>query len=98
MSVLIQTTQGEIVVDLFVEKCPKSCLNFLKLCKLKFYNFTCCHELVQDFVASFGKPELFNDSEDVKSDGVCADFLINKISKVFNPEITKDLHHDKLGI
>jgi peptidyl-prolyl cis-trans isomerase-like 4 len=39
MSVLLDTTQGEIVIDLFTEKCYRSSLNFLKLCKLKRYNF-----------------------------------------------------------
>lgn len=35
MSVMLDTTQGEIVLDLFVKKCPKACKNFLKLCKIK---------------------------------------------------------------
>lgn len=33
MSVLLETSRGDIVVDLYVEDCPKTCLNFLKLCK-----------------------------------------------------------------
>jgi peptidyl-prolyl cis-trans isomerase-like 4 len=39
MSVLIDTTAGEIVIDLYTDKCYRSTLNFLKLCKLKKYNF-----------------------------------------------------------
>lgn len=37
MSVLLETSLGEIVIDLEVDRCPKTCENFLKLCKLKYY-------------------------------------------------------------
>lgn len=30
MSVILETSKGDIVVDLFVEECPKTCQNFLK--------------------------------------------------------------------
>lgn len=33
MSVLIETSLGDIVIDLHVNDCPKACKNFLKLCK-----------------------------------------------------------------
>lgn len=38
MSVLIETTLGDLVVDLFVKERPNTCKNFLKLCKVKYYN------------------------------------------------------------
>lgn len=38
MSVLIETSLGDIVIDLFTKECPKTSLNFLKLCKMKYYN------------------------------------------------------------
>ena len=38
MSVLFETSLGELVIDLEVDKCPKTCENFLKLCKIKYYN------------------------------------------------------------
>lgn len=38
MSVLVETTLGDFVVDLFCKERPKATLNFLKLCKLKYYN------------------------------------------------------------
>ena len=38
MSVILETSLGDIVVDLFTEKCPLACQNFLKLCKIKYYN------------------------------------------------------------
>ena len=38
MSVLLETYLGDIVIDLEVEACPKTCENFLKLCKVYYYN------------------------------------------------------------
>lgn len=38
MSVLFETSLGDIVIDLEVESCPKTCENFLKLCKIYYYN------------------------------------------------------------
>lgn len=33
MSVLLETSKGDIVIDLFCNECPVACKNFLKLCK-----------------------------------------------------------------
>lgn len=33
MAVLLETSRGDFVIDLFLKECPKTCLNFLKLCK-----------------------------------------------------------------
>ena len=38
MSVVIETTIGDLTVDLYLKERPKTCLNFLKLCKNKAYN------------------------------------------------------------
>jgi peptidyl-prolyl cis-trans isomerase-like 4 len=38
MSVLFETSLGDLVIDLEVESCPKTCENFLKLCKVYYYN------------------------------------------------------------
>lgn len=74
MAVILETSLGDITVDLFVEERPKctysfdyfstisvhlvfyqshsnievhilGCLNFLKLCKLKYYNFCLFHSI-----------------------------------------------------
>ncbi|BFZ56396.1 Peptidyl-prolyl cis-trans isomerase-like 4 [Savitreella phatthalungensis] len=39
MSVLIETTVGDLVIDLDVDRAPRACTNFLKLCGLKHYNY-----------------------------------------------------------
>lgn len=56
MSVLIETTIGDLVFDLYTEKRPRSCLNFLKLCKIKYYNFCLFHSIRRNFIAQSGDP------------------------------------------
>jgi peptidyl-prolyl cis-trans isomerase-like 4 len=35
---MIETSVGAMVVDLYTEQCPQAAKNFLKLCKVKYYN------------------------------------------------------------
>ncbi|TPX63681.1 hypothetical protein SpCBS45565_g06453 [Spizellomyces sp. 'palustris'] len=56
MSVLLETSLGEIVIDLEVTKAPKACTNFLKLCKIKYYNFVLFHNVQKNFMAQTGDP------------------------------------------
>ncbi|XP_039495598.1 peptidyl-prolyl cis-trans isomerase sig-7 [Drosophila santomea] len=56
MSVVIETTMGDLTVDLFISERPIACLNFLKLCKLKYYNFNLFHTVQQGFIAQTGDP------------------------------------------
>lgn len=56
MSVLLETSAGDIVIDLLVEDCPKSCTNFLKLCKVKYYNFSPFYNVQKDYTCQTGDP------------------------------------------
>ncbi|KAL6096335.1 ppil4 [Pungitius sinensis] len=56
MAVLLETTLGDIVIDLFTEERPKTCLNFLKLCKIKYYNYCLIHNVQRDFIVQTGDP------------------------------------------
>ena len=56
MSVLIETTEGTITIDLYTDKCPNTCLNFLKLCKIKYYNNCLFFNVQQNFIAQTGDP------------------------------------------
>ncbi|XP_046849071.1 peptidyl-prolyl cis-trans isomerase-like 4 [Xenia sp. Carnegie-2017] len=56
MSVILETTIGDLVIDLFTEERPRASLNFLKLCKVKFYNFSLFHFVQRDFLAQTGDP------------------------------------------
>uniref|UniRef100_H2MKF9 Peptidyl-prolyl cis-trans isomerase n=1 Tax=Oryzias latipes TaxID=8090 RepID=H2MKF9_ORYLA len=66
MAVLLETTLGDIVIDLFTEERPKACLNFLKLCKIKYYNYCLFHNVqvsVRDCL--YGDQARFFDAEKV---------------------------------
>ncbi|KAI0179398.1 cyclophilin-like protein [Hypoxylon sp. FL1284] len=56
MSVLLETSAGDIVVDLLVDYAPKECENFIKLCKVKYYNFSPVHSIQQNFSFQTGDP------------------------------------------
>ncbi|KAK0629455.1 cyclophilin-like domain-containing protein [Bombardia bombarda] len=56
MSVLLETSAGDIVVDLLVDYAPKMCENFLKLCKVKYYNFSPIHSIQKSFSFQTGDP------------------------------------------
>jgi peptidyl-prolyl cis-trans isomerase-like 4 len=56
MSVVIETTVGDLTVDLFTKERPKTCLNFVKLCKAKKYNMNLFHMVQPGFIAQTGDP------------------------------------------
>ncbi|KAI9719257.1 MAG: Peptidyl-prolyl cis-trans isomerase cyp6 [Candelaria pacifica] len=56
MSVLLETSVGDIVIDLLVDYAPKTCINFLKLCKVKYYNFSPVYGVQKDFSFQSGDP------------------------------------------
>jgi peptidyl-prolyl cis-trans isomerase-like 4 len=51
MSVLLETSLGDLVVDLFYEKCPQTCFNFLRLCLLKKLNGRLINSVQKDYIA-----------------------------------------------
>ncbi|RDA87806.1 hypothetical protein CP532_2457 [Ophiocordyceps camponoti-leonardi (nom. inval.)] len=53
MSVLLETSVGDIVIDLLVDHTPQL---FLKLCKIKYYNFSPVHSVQKDFSFQTGDP------------------------------------------
>lgn len=55
MSVFLETSQGEIVIDLFVDKAPLACFNFLKMCQMKFYNDALFLFVQKDFICRVDK-------------------------------------------
>ncbi|XP_052086935.1 peptidyl-prolyl cis-trans isomerase-like 4 [Mytilus californianus] len=57
MSVIIETSLGDFTIDLFTEERPKCCKNFLKLCKVKYYNFCLFHSVQRNFIAQTGDPD-----------------------------------------
>eukprot|EP00752_Nemacystus_decipiens_P017887 g16036.t1 len=56
MSVMIDTSLGEVVVDLFCDEAPLAAKNFLKLCKMKYYNGCLFYNVQQNFMIQTGDP------------------------------------------
>lgn len=56
MSVLLETTAGDIVVDLNYKQYEIECYNFLKLCKCNFYQNQCFYNLNKGRSIQFGNP------------------------------------------
>ncbi|KAM6367356.1 peptidyl-prolyl cis-trans isomerase-like 4 isoform 1-T1 [Alca torda] len=56
MAVLLETTLGDLVIDLYTEERPRACLNFLKLCKVKYYNYCLIYNVQRDFIIQTGDP------------------------------------------
>lgn len=56
MSVLLETSLGDIVIDTFYDTIPDACLNFLKLCKIKYYNDAQFFRVENGFIAQTGDP------------------------------------------
>ncbi|KAK3369825.1 RNA binding protein [Podospora didyma] len=56
MSVLLETSAGDIVIDLLVDYAPKMCENFVKLCKVKYYNYSPVHSIQKSFSFQTGDP------------------------------------------
>jgi peptidyl-prolyl cis-trans isomerase-like 4 len=92
MSVLIETSLGDIVIDLHYEACPKACTNFIKLCKIKYYNNVVIHRIQKDLCFETGDPlGTGKGGESVFS------LLSKRKQRYFQDEIKPSLIHDKMG-
>lgn len=92
MSVLIVTSLGDIVIDLRTDMCPLTSKNFLKLCKIKYYNGCLFHTIQKDFTAQTGDPT----GTGTGGDSIYK-FLYGDQARFFNDEIHLDLKHSKTG-
>lgn len=93
MSVVIETTIGDITVDLFVKERPKACLNFIKLCKLKYYNFNLFHTIEPGFIAQTGDPTGDGD----KGESVWG-VIEGPKKKLFEAELIPKIFHSEAGL
>ncbi|CAN6455491.1 unnamed protein product [Victoria cruziana] len=92
MSVLVVTSLGDIVIDLFTDRCPLTTKNFLKLCRIKYYNGCLFHTVQKDFTAQTGDPS----GKGTGGDSVY-NFLYGEQARFFGDEIHPDLKHSKKG-
>ncbi|KAI8977375.1 peptidyl-prolyl cis-trans isomerase-like 4 [Mycotypha africana] len=93
MSVLLETSLGDIVIDLFTEECPKTTLNFLKLCKIKYYNFAPFFNVQKDFMAQTGDPTGKGD----QGESIYGILSGDPAKRYFPAEVNPKLKHDKRG-
>ena len=56
MSVLLETSLGDVVVDLFTQHAPKTSDNFIKLCAIKYYNDCTFHTIRPGLYIQTGDP------------------------------------------
>jgi peptidyl-prolyl cis-trans isomerase-like 4 len=56
MSVLLETSLGDIVIDLLIKEAPQACENFMNLCKLKYYNECLFYDVQKYNIAISGDP------------------------------------------
>eukprot|EP01084_Bolivina_argentea_P166135 288513_1 len=92
MAVVLETSLGNIVIDLFTDEAPKTCLNFLKLCTIKYYNNCLFHSVQKDFIAQTGDPT------GTGKGGSSIWHVINKNNPRFiQSEIHPKLSHNKIG-
>ncbi|KAI3980433.1 hypothetical protein MKX01_038605 [Papaver californicum] len=92
MSVMISTSLGDIVIDLHTDRCPLTTKNFLKLCKIKYFNGCLFHTIQKDFTAQTGDPTGKGDGGDS-----IYKFLYGDQARFFGDEIHQDLKHSKTG-
>ena len=92
MSVMIEMSLGTVVVDLYVKDCPNTCNNFLKLCKLKYYNNNLIYSVEKDFVCRSGDPTATGQG------GNSAIGIFRKQRLLLKDEIHNHIRHTKRGV
>ncbi|KAK5077334.1 Peptidyl-prolyl cis-trans isomerase-like 1 [Lithohypha guttulata] len=54
--ILLETSMGSIVVELYNDHAPKTCRNFFTLAQRGYYNGTIFHRIIPDFMIQGGDP------------------------------------------
>ena len=83
---------GDIVIDLYTSQCPCATRNFLKLCKIKYYNNVLFHNVTKDFVAQTGDP-----TGTGKGGDSIYRVLYGYQARFFDDEIRSSLKHERKG-
>ncbi|KIN05712.1 hypothetical protein OIDMADRAFT_141420 [Oidiodendron maius Zn] len=96
MSVLLETSAGDIVIDLLIDYVPKVCENFLKLCKVKYYNFSPVHSVQKNFSFQTGDP-LGPDAKDSDGGSSIWGLLDGPTKRTFTADIHPRLKHTEKG-
>ena len=93
MAVLLECSAGELVIDLLTEECPIASRNFLKLCKIKYYNGCLFYNVQQNYICQTGDPTGSG------SGGKSIDGIIRGDKTLsFRDEIAKSRKVNKVGL
>lgn len=93
MSVLIETSLGDLTVDLYTDERPRCSKNFLKLCKMKYYNFSLFHSVQQNLVAQTGDPTATG-----KGGESVYGMVYGEQARYFDMEVAPRIKHKKRGL
>lgn len=87
MSVTLETSHGDLKLELFCETVPKACENFLALCASNYYNNTIFHRNIKGFIVQGGDPS-------GQGEGGCSIYG----EGTFEDEFADNIKHDKRGM
>lgn len=93
MAVLIETSVGDLVIDLKVDEAPQICTNFVKLCKIKYYNNCTFFSVQKDYIAQSGDP-----TNTGKGGSSVHAKLPGLAKKYVKDEISQKLKHNVMGV
>lgn len=93
MAVLLESSAGELVVDLYAEDCPIASKNFLKLCKIKYYNGCLFYNVQQNFICQTGDP-----TGTGKGGIALSGLLDSRGAATFDDEIIQSRKINKVGL
>ncbi|KAL4423813.1 hypothetical protein ABPG75_001114 [Micractinium tetrahymenae] len=93
MAAIIETSKGDLIVDLWVDDCPKAATNFLKLCKIKYFNNCLFYNVQRGFIAQSGDPT----NTGTGGESVWG-VLYGEQARFFEDEIRPNLKHKKRGL
>ena len=57
---VMNTSMGEIYLEIYPDKCPKTCENFVTHVKNNYYNACIFHRIIKDFMCQTGDAEFGN--------------------------------------
>ena len=84
---VIKTTEGEMVIEFWPDVAPKTVENFKTLAKKGFYDGTCFHRVIKDFMIQGGDPLTKDPAQEARWGTGDPGY---KIKAEFN-----DRHHDR---
>ena len=84
--VSLETSMGEVVIELYWNHAPMTCRNFAELARRGYYNGTKFHRIIQDFMIQGGDPTATGKGGS------------SIYGKTFDDEIHSDLKHTGAGV